>query len=164
MNKLGKVAVALAVAFSVGAAGAADRYVSADKDYGSGPNGEVMEGDLLYNTIQDAITAAKAGETVWVKDGFICETGGGTGTSAGAMSRVSISKAITLRSQSGDARTGNPPIIRGEWADNSATSSVGKVGAKTVVRRPLYVSAAATVRGFVLERGCACYDRSGRAP
>ena len=132
---------------------ATDRYVSAEKDYGSGPNGEVKDGDLLYDTIQSAITAAKTGETVWVKDGFVCETGGTSTKKNGFVCRVVIDKAITLRSQSGEGRSGNPPIIKGDWANPDATCMDEAVGSGA--RRPLYVSVAATVLGFVIERGAA---------
>lgn len=132
---------------------AADRYVSAEKDYGSGPNGEVKDGDLLYDTIQGAIDKANAGDTVWVKDGFVCEGGSAAGSASGFSCQIKISKAITLRSQSGEGRSGNPPIIRGAWANPDATCLKEAVGSGQ--RRPLYVGAAATVIGFVLERGAA---------
>lgn len=141
-----------------------NRYVSADRDYGSGPNGEVITGDKTYATIKDAISAANAGDTVWVKDGFICEEQYKTSTKQKlCYTTVGVDKAITLRSQSGDARTGNPPVIRGKVKTGSESADASNVEARLDGgdKRAMYVSAEATIIGFVLENGGTAKSNNG---
>lgn len=97
MNTFSTSVAALAAVLLADTA-AADRYVSRDLDYGSGAGGAVQPGDLVYSTLQAAVAAAAAGDTVWVKDGFVCDTGA---TMYGMSNRVHITKALTIRSQSG---------------------------------------------------------------
>lgn len=126
-------------------ASATDRYVSSDKSYGAG----IVDEEFRYDDLQAAINAAAKNETVWVKDGFVCETGfGGVDSNTKTTNRIYIAKAITVRSESGfvDEKTGKGATIRGaiaspDWCCN--TSSV----------RCVAMTAAATLRGFILEDG-----------
>lgn len=131
---------------------AADRYVSANKDYGSGPNGEVMEGDLLYDTIQGAISEAKAGDTVWVKDGFVCDSGECAPVdNLTGSNRVAVTKAITLRSRSGYVDESDPDDIKGAYIRGKYHSEERPCYSDSI--RCVALSAAATLQGFVLENG-----------
>ena len=151
----------VAIIISIGLmfdASATDHYVSADKDYGSGPNGEVLPGDLTYSTIQAAITAAQEGnderepDTVWVKDGFVSTNRYSTKKNGNYVG-VYLNKAITLRGQSGDARTGNPPILRGATAPTPSKLVMDGRYLGGDATAAICVEAAATLKGLVFEGG-----------
>lgn len=148
-------------------ASATDHYVSADKDYGSGPNGEVLPGDLTYSTIQDAITAAQEGnderepDTIWVKDGFVSTAVYGKKNGWGCSAGVYLTKAITLRSQSGDARTGNPPILKGAPPATPTVVVHDGIGLGGTAVTALRLTAAATIKGLVFEGGSSSDSNSG---
>ncbi len=55
---------------------------------------------VTHTSIQDALDAANAGDTVWVRDGFVCDSGLRVANS-GSHNRLDIAKSVTLRSVSG---------------------------------------------------------------
>ena len=126
---------------------AADRYVSPGLDYGSGAGGAVAQGDLVYSSLQAAVSAASAGDTVWVKDGFICDSGA---TMYGMSNRVYITKAITIRSQSGSWE-GGAAIV---GAPDPSTGGNGDYATRCVQ----ITAAGVSLIGFRLENG---YVKSG---
>ena len=65
------VALCAAAGMSLSAL-AADFYVSSDKSYGVA---EGADPDHIFDDLQLAINAAAANDTVWVEDGFVCESG-----------------------------------------------------------------------------------------
>ena len=85
--------------------------------------------DQKYTKIQDAVTAAKAGDVIWIHDGFVCKpasdadyVGGDSGNSTKA--HFKIEKNITLRSVSGDARNHpNPPRLQGLYHDEEGAKT-----------------------------------------
>lgn len=97
-----------------------------------------------HTNIQEAIDASSAGNTVWIEDGFVCDTGG-TFMSP-QTNRIVLDKAITLRSVSGT--TNNPVMIVGAHHD-----PVEGIINGTAAIRPLYVSANATIVGLMLTNG-----------
>lgn len=134
----------LSVVAAVGAAftsAAANLYVSkagADHpQYGTG-----------YTDIQTALNASAKGDTVWVEDGFVCDSGIGMDTTfsygnfnsnfksvAGCWSnRLHLCKSITLRSVSGTLK--NPVIVKGSFSDpaNHVTNGSNSVRCMMVTR------------------------------
>lgn len=73
-----------------------------------------------YTNLQQAIDAASAGDTVWVDADFICGEGARR-DSTGPLSRILITKPLTVRGQTGDGRTG--PVIRGSFNAPEATGN-----------------------------------------
>ncbi len=97
---------------------ATHRYVSEDGTYGAD-----IEGAVCYTDIQSALDACVANDTVWVKDGFVCDSGVAENDATRGKSRIHISVAgVTLRGESGNWETG--PIIRGQHDDN-ASNGIG---------------------------------------
>ena len=143
----GLCAFAAFFAIQAATAVAADRYVSAGLDYGSGAGGAVQQGDLVYSSLQAAIGAATAGDTVWVKDGFVCDSGA---TTYGMSNRVYITKAMTIRSQSGRWE-GGAAIV---GAPDPATNGNGDYATRCVQ----ITATGVTLIGFRLENG---YVKSG---
>lgn len=93
---------------------AANRYVSDDGTYGAD-----IAGAVCYTDIQTALDDCAANDTVWVRDGFVCDTGIAEDDATRGKSRIVISKAgVTLRGESGNWETG--PIIRGRHDGNSS--------------------------------------------
>ena len=135
--------VAISVLFaSLCACGATKRYVSKDGSYGAD-----VAGAECYTTLQDAIKACVAGDTVWVKDGFECTPEDGVDTTDGDTSTIRITVQITLRGETGNWQTG--PIIRGRWDGDTLNKAVGPNAA-----RCLYNEARSTkVIGFRLLNG-----------
>lgn len=133
---------------------AKDFYVSEDKSYGS----DLVPPEQLFDDLQAAIKAASANDTVWVKDGFVCKTG--QNAPAGddlskTTNRVTITKAITVRSQSGcvDEAAGKGATIVGAYSADAT-----KMGKDSI--RPAYVKDG-TLVGFILENGSAINSTSG---
>ncbi|NLF23285.1 MAG: right-handed parallel beta-helix repeat-containing protein, partial [Lentisphaerae bacterium] len=114
----------------------ADLYVSASGTY---------DGQAAYVDLQAAIQAAPSGATIWVEDGFVCETGK-TDLAENAC-RILIDKAVTVRSRSGTLQ--NPAVIRGAWHDPANEIPLG-VHAIRCVRM---TSSNARLIGFRLEGG-----------
>ena len=104
-----------------------------------------------YTSIQDAVTAAKAGDIIWIHDGFVCEPAtvdDYIGSGGSSRSHFKIEKNVTLRSVSGDARNHpNPPRLRGRYHDEDAGTKIGNDA-----MRPLHASAG-TYIGLVFEHG-----------
>ncbi len=105
-------ALSLSVIFTASTALAAETvYVSATGKY-------VVDGVEYeaYTNLQEAITAAGANGTVWIEDGFVCDTGSALSSEDGTASRLKLTdavKGVTLRSRSGKWETGAE--IRGAW-------------------------------------------------
>ncbi len=118
--------------------GATSRYVSASGaaslDYGTG-----------YSNLQAAIDASTAGDTVWIEDGFICNTGGTYSTTTANTNRIVVTKAITVRSVSGTKE--NAAVIVGAHHAPGVTTN------GTAAIRCLYITAQATLIGLQLTNG-----------
>ncbi len=118
-----------------------------------------------YATIQAAIDASVAGDTVVVADGFVCDSGSQAVTGRDAKNaerpagnaRLVITKGITLTSASGT--TNNPVLVVGRTHSDPATATVvTNIGPDAV--RCLYVKTAAgeraVIRGFAFTGGNTC--------
>ena len=107
---------ALAALAMASGAFAADWYVSAGMDYGA----DAVDAAHRTNDIQAAINKAAQNDVIWVEDGFVCDSGFTT-DDYGSW-RLVCGKAMTIRAQGGDWRTG--PTIRGA-RDASASNGIG---------------------------------------
>lgn len=118
-----------------------------------------------YATIQEAIDASVAGDTVVVADGFVCDSGSQAVTGRDAKNatipagnaRLVITKGITLTSASGT--TNNPVLVVGRTHSDPATATaVTNIGPDAV--RCLYVKTPeaerAVIRGFAFTGGNTC--------
>ena len=130
--------VLLSLLFLLGASSArgADLYVSASGLY---------DGHEAYTDLQQAIRDAQTGDTVWVENGFVCDTGK-TVTDLGA-SRIFIDKDIVVRSRSGSWK--KPAIIRGVIDKDGEE---GRFGPNSV-RCALMQNKKSTFVGFKFENG-----------
>ena len=128
-----------ALALATGARGA-DWYVSTDMSYGDG----TVDAAHRLNDIQAAINNAAQNDTIWVADGFVCDSGFTTDTYGSW--RLVCGKAMTFRAQGGDWRTG--PTIRGA-KDSSASNGIGS-GSIGGFRKTA-VNAKMTIIGFNFE-------------
>jgi len=142
MNKnVLRFAGCLVLAVTVGGASAANRFVSADGKW-SMPG---MTG-TTYTDLHTAVSGAAAGDTVWVKDGYVYEAikGGTVGSSSYGYACIKPKNAaFTIRSESGyvDEAHGKGATIRGGYRENKHA-------------RPIYAQNKGTViQGFVLEGG-----------
>lgn len=127
--------------------GAAELYVGTAGMYNGAPG--------AYTSLQAAIDAAAPGDTVWVDDGFVCDTG--ETVTANNASRININKAITVRSRSGNLV--NPPVIRGAWHDPITEVRFGV----DAVRCVEMTAAGALLTGFRLEGGSTADGTAGDA-
>ena len=139
--------IAISVALC-SAANAADRFVSTSGEW------KLSDDGVCYTDLQTAVNEAQAGETVWLQDGFVCETGMGKDSITGyGYPRIDVpNKVITIRSESGevDLDAGKGAYIRGA-KDPESTFADGR-GANAI--RPLWVRNSNTViMGLVLENG-----------
>ena len=144
------ISVALGVATT---ALATNWYVSSDGTWDPESKGNKKA------TVKEAITAASAGDTIWVKDGTVIESGSGSTDYAGVKPRIDINKAVTLRSESGTAFGPNPVIIRGEY-DSEAQPC--KLWGKSM--RCVRMCSGSTLVGIVLERGATGDNIHGNYP
>lgn len=130
------------------AATAAHSFVSASGTW-------KMEGldGTCYTSLQEAVNAAAAGDTVWMQDGFVCASGNGGSISGKGYARVKLPKiAFTLRSESGyvDEGNGKGACIRGEKDPDSTYED----GRGTNAIRPVWSQTSSTVlQGLILENG-----------
>ena len=129
-------------------ANAADRFVSESGEW------KLSDDGVCYTDLQTAVNDAQAGETVWLQDGFVCETGKGSSSIQGyGYPRIEVpNKVITIRSESGevDEAVGKGATIRGA-KDPESTYADGR-GVNAI--RPLWVRNSNTViMGLVLENG-----------
>ena len=114
-----------ALALATGARGA-DWYVSADMAYGVG----VADAAHRTNVIQAAIAKAAQNDTIWVEDGFVCDSG--SSDVNGSAYRIASGKTLTLRSQGGDWRTG--PTIRGSRDEAAPVGGFAKTAVNSKVQ------------------------------
>ena len=105
-----------------------------------------------YTSIQEAISKADAKDTVWVEDGFVCDSGecAPVDTLTGS-NRVVLAKAITLRSRSGYVDESDPDDIKGAYIRGKYHSEERPCYSDSL--RCVALTAAATLQGFVLENG-----------
>ena len=135
----------VAISIVLGAASTAfatNWYVSSDASWDPDGLGKTK------TTVKAAVTAASAGDTVWVQDGFVCSNE--TMKSEHSLNdRLYIDKAITLRSESGyvDEANGRGATIRGKYASEAAPC------ANSGAVRCIHLCAGATLFGFILEKG-----------
>lgn len=134
-----KVLVVGVILLSAAVSGATDRYVSSDGKYGEGLG-------VCYTDLQTAVSEAEEGETVWVQDGFVCSAGSSKGNDQN--SRIVVSKAILVRSESGyvDEANGKGAKIVGQYDSDAAP-----VGNNAI--RCVFLATGSELRGFILEKG-----------
>ena len=117
-------------ALAAATASAANRFVSASGTWI--PDG--YEG-TCYTDLRAALNAASSGDTVWLQDGYVYDSGiyeengvaKTTGTNGGyARARID-NKTVILRSESGyvDEAAGKGATIRGAWHDPAGGTALG---------------------------------------
>ncbi len=142
MKTIENIILSLVSAGAFSAAVAADLYVSSAMDYGPADAPR-------YADLKEAVDAAQDGDTVWIQDGYVYDKAdaGKEISSGNGLCRIIISKSITLRSESGDATTGEGATIRG--AGHDATTSVGANAVRAIGVKAKNV----VLLGLVLENG-----------
>ena len=127
---------------------AADIYVSHLGDGSGTPfyNG-APAGAYVTNDLQAAVDLAAAGDTVWVEDGFVCDSGAFFKGPRDGRYRVYAPRRITLRSRSGRYEDG--AVIRGAF--HSAAQPCGPDAIKG-----LYLQPGSTLVGFRIEGAATC--------
>lgn len=115
-------------------AGAADRYVVLGNPGAAVP---YTNWAGAASSIQPAVDAAQAGETVWVSNG-VYATGGAA--AAGLMSRVAVTNTVAVRSVNGpgSAMIVGQPSFFGQWNDAC---------------RGVYLAEGAVLDGFTVSNG-----------
>jgi hypothetical protein len=128
-----------------GAMAATDRFVASAG--GDDAVGGYTNWAGAATSLQAAIDACAADDTVWVENGFVTDSGGRANYPAGTIltNRIVIDRTITVRSVSGD--TNNPPVIIGSH-DASNPYGLGDAAARCV-----YLAANAKLIGFLLTNG-----------
>ena len=97
-------------------------YVSQYKDADGNPYYEgAPEGAAVYDNLQAAYNNVAAKGTIWMENDFVCNSGT---VECHGNNRLSISKVVTIRSRSGDWRTGAE--IHGAYHDESNPKSIGR--------------------------------------
>ena len=97
----------------------------------------------VYTNLADAVAAAANGDTIWVEDGFLCDSG--TASTHGN-NRILVTKELTIRSRSGRWEKGAE--IRGAW-----NSEATPIGANQVRAIAIGHGGALTMVGFRLTHG-----------
>ena len=114
-------ALAAIAASAVGTVLATDRYVSSGGDWTMPDAGDQP---ACYTVLADALAAAGEGDTVWLQDGFVADTGAATLSKYDNKNvRAYLEdKNLTLRSESGfvDEAAGKGATIRGRYHDAAA--------------------------------------------
>ena len=130
------------------AAQAADLYVTHLVDGGGAPYyAGAPAGATVTNDLQAAVDLAASGDTIWVEDGFVCDSGE---TFAGArigVYRVYAPRKVFIRSRSGAYSTG--ATIRGAY--NSAEQPCGVNAVKGI-----YLPAGSVLTGFRIVDAASC--------
>ncbi len=146
IKKIGMMVCAL-VGMAVVAFGG-DKYVAAEGVESLSVNG--VSYAVTHNDIQAAIDdeSTVAGDTIWVEDGFVCDSGEYSGN---GLNRLLLNKAVTVRSVSGTYENG--VTVVGAWHSDTTT-----LGSKAV--RGVYISAEATLMGFVITNGATTTSRN----
>ena len=140
----------VAISIVLGAASTAfatNWYVSSDESWDPEGKGNKKA------TVKEAISAAAAGDTVYLQDGTeVTETGS---TKVGYIySRIHCDKAITISSYSGDAdeSKGQGVQVTGKWSNPDATTVAEAIGGSAV--RCLSSNGNAKFVGFICSGGC----------
>ena len=102
-----------------------------------------------YTNLQQAINAAVAGDTIWVEDGFVCDSGV-VSTSVGD-TRINVTKKLTIRGRSGSWENG--PVIRGAYATAYDGTEKTRCGEGAVRCAVFYDHYNPKLIGFRLENG-----------
>ena len=130
------------------AARAADLYVSHLVDGGGAPYYVgAPAGATVTNDLQAAVDLAASGDTVWVEDGFVCDSGETFAGAKTGLYRVYPARKVFIRSRSGDYSGG--ATIRGAF--NSAEQSCGTNAVKGI-----YLPAGSVLVGFRVEGAASC--------
>lgn len=127
---------------SIASVGATDWYVKTGGDDSADGKGW----GSAFATIQTATGKAKAEDTIWVEDGYVS---GVDLSKAGADSMVTVPKGVTLRSVSGDWRSGT--TIKGSFPEDAVTNKDQQTSADA--RRCVYLNDNAALIGFIVEEG-----------
>ena len=140
----------VAISIVLGAASTAfatNWYVSSDGSWDPDGLGKTK------TTVAAAITAASAGDTVYLQDGTeVKET---SSTAVGYIkSRIHCDKAITISSYSGDADESKEHgvYVKGKWSNPDATTVADALGGSAV--RGLSSNGNAKFVGFICSGGC----------
>ncbi|MBI2437244.1 MAG: hypothetical protein HYV36_00310 [Lentisphaerae bacterium] len=142
-----RLCIVLALAFTpMASVYAADWFVATN-----GTGGGTNWADAT-NSIQGAINASSAADTVWVSNG-VYEVGGTNGYPAGTVltNRVAIYKAITVRSADNEPAN---TIIKGYWGSPVHYSNAV---------RCVYMTNGASLIGFTLTNGATLSNQSANA-
>ncbi len=147
--------LALATLFAAGTAGAADLYVTHLVDGGGAPYyAGAAAGAVVTNDLQAAVNLAATGDTIWVEDGFVCDSGSTFGGARSGVYRVYPSRKVFIRSRSGAYSTG--AMIRGAF--HSAEQLCGTNAVKGI-----YLPAGCVLTGFRIENAASC-DATSTGP
>ncbi len=133
----GSALLAVTITVLVGNATAAVRYVNVAN---ANPNPPFITWSAAARNIQDAVDAADPGDEILVNNG-VYQTGGTVVPSSAETNRLTVSKALAIRSVNGPGFT----VIRGHH-DLASTNFHTWV-------RCVYLSAGASLTGFTLTNG-----------
>ncbi len=141
------VTLAALCAFSALTQGA-DLYVSHLVDGDNAPYYDgAPAGATVTNDLQAAVGLAAAGDTIWVEDGFVCDSGETFAGAKTGLYRVYPARKVFIRSRSGDYSGG--ATIRGAY--NSAAQPCGTNAVKGI-----YLPAGSVLVGFRVEGAASC--------
>ncbi len=140
-NIFTRLAVAMVLTAFLSLSFGADYYVASEMPGTLNVNG--ADCAVTHTDLQAAIDASSAGDTVWVADGFECgDNYSAVAAPDGGFSRIVITKAITLRSVSGDY-SANTKIVGKKDKNGLGPNAV----------RCVYMDSGASLVGLVLTNG-----------
>ena len=148
------------VLFAATASLAAEHFVSVSGDWV--PAGHT---GTCYTDLRTALNAAQSGDTVWLQDGYLYDsgnTGNVTGTNGGYARARIHNKAVILRSESGyvDEAAGKGATIRGAWHDPENGTVLG-VNAVHCLWVSGNAATASEIFGLVFEGGSGGNSHTG---
>ena len=123
------------------------------------------QGSGDYTVIQDAIDAASAGDTIWVKPGVYATGGRATSEGSDNLARVLLTKPLTLAATSGDPADTH---IVGAPDPNSALDGKdyegrGPNAVRCIRLEKAAASGGAVIRGFTIRDGYSAQRYNGDA-